>query len=224
MRGRRSIAESPTRRGDAYTRVAGRFMSAPGPSRSRPRQVARERPRRHARRGASGGPVHILRPLVAPLDRLQRRLLTALALALGTALVAAPAAFAGVFTPEHGGSPNANSINVLYWMVMILAIIIFVGVEGALLYSLFKFRARKGRVAAQIHGNTRLEIGWTVGAAVILVFISTFTFIKLPAIKNPPASLIDANGRPVATGDNVAFASTDPIAPPSGASMTIHVD
>ena len=40
-------------------------------------------------------------------------------------------------------------------------------------------------MAAQIHGNTRLEIGWTVGAAVILVFITVVTFIKLPGIKDP---------------------------------------
>jgi cytochrome c oxidase subunit 2 len=159
-----------------------------------------------------------------PTNRALRRALTALAAVLGAALLAAPAASAGIFTPQHGGSPNADSINTLYWMVMVLAIIIFVGVEGALLYSVFKFRARKGMEAAQIHGNTRLEIGWTVGAAVILVFISVFTFIKLPAIKNPPASLIDANGRPVATGDNVAFAATDPIAPPGGDAMTIRVD
>ena len=48
-----------------------------------------------------------------------------------------------------------------------------------------KFKARRGRVAAQIHGNTRLEIGWTIGAAVILVFITAVTFIKLPGIKDP---------------------------------------
>jgi cytochrome c oxidase subunit 2 len=108
-------------------------------------------------------------------------------------------------------------------MVMVLAIIIFLGVEGALWYSFFKFRARKGREAAQIHGNTRLEIGWTVGAAVILVFISVFTFIKLPSIKNAPPSLIDANGRPVAAA-NTAFAATDSIAPPKGGAMTIRVD
>jgi cytochrome c oxidase subunit II len=158
-----------------------------------------------------------------PTNRTLRRVLIALAGALGAAFLAAPAAFAGIFTPQHGGSPNADSINTLYWMVMVLAIIIFVGVEGALLYSVFKFRARKGREAAQIHGNTRLEIGWTVGAAVILVFISIFTFIKLPAIKNPPASLIDANGRPVAES-NVAYAATDNIPTPKGGAMTIKVD
>ena len=65
---------------------------------------------------------------------------------------------------------------------------VFIGVEGLLFYSLFKFRARKGAVPAQIRGNTRLEIGWTVGAAVILVVLGVFTFVKLPGIRNPPNS------------------------------------
>src|SRR3712207_8820298 len=62
------------------------------------------------------------------------------------------------------------------------------GVEGTLLWSLFRYKARRGRTAAQIHGNTKLEIGWTVGAAVILIFITAFTFIKLGDIKDPKAS------------------------------------
>ena len=61
----------------------------------------------------------------------------------------------------------------------------FVVVEGALVYSVFKFRAKKGAVAAQIHGNTRLEIGWTVGAALILVVLTVVTFIKLPSDHQP---------------------------------------
>ena len=65
---------------------------------------------------------------------------------------------------------------------------IFVAVEGALGYALVKFRARKGAVAAQIHGNTRLEVGWTVGAAVILVGLAVLTFAKLSSIQNPPNS------------------------------------
>src|SRR4051794_41408767 len=66
-------------------------------------------------------------------------------------------------------------------MVFTLALFIFAGVEGTLLYCLFRFKARRGRTAAQIHGNTKLEIGWTVGAFLILLFITAFTFIKLPA-------------------------------------------
>ena len=72
---------------------------------------------------------------------------------------------------------------------MVVAVVVFVGVEGALLYSLFKFKARRGAVAAQIRGNTRLEIGWTVGAAVILVVLAVITFIMLPgsATRRTPA-------------------------------------
>ena len=97
-------------------------------------------------------------------------------------------------------------------------------VEGALIWAFFKFRASKGRVAAQIHGNTRLEVGWTVGAGVILIFITIFTFIMLPDIKNPPASDIDANGN-ATTASNVLYASTDQPAPPKGSAfLNLRVD
>jgi cytochrome c oxidase subunit 2 len=130
--------------------------------------------------------VHILRLLV--LDGRFRRLLLALPLALAGAMLAAPAAQAGLLFPEAGGSPNADSIRTLYIMVFVLALFIFAGVEGTLLWSMWRYRARKGRTAAQIHGNTKLEIGWTVGAFLILIFITAFTFIKLPAIKDPKES------------------------------------
>ncbi len=140
----------------------------------------------------------------------------------GLALLPAAAQASWVF-PERGGSPNADRIFTLYLLIFILAWIVFLGVCGTLVWALVKFRARKGAVAAQIHGNTRLEIGWTVGAFVILVFITVFTFITLPGIKNPEASDIDENGNPVASA--IQLASTDQPDPPSGsASMNIDVD
>jgi cytochrome c oxidase subunit II len=129
---------------------------------------------------------------------------------------------AGILLPEKGVSPNADRIAELYLLIMIMAAVVFVGVEGLLIWFTLKFRARRGRVAAQIHGNTRLEVGWTIGAAVILVFITAVTFIKLPGIKDPAASKIDAEGNPVAA--NALFASTDQEAPPKGDSLKIVVD
>jgi cytochrome c oxidase subunit 2 len=152
-----------------------------------------------------------------------RRLLLALPAALAAALLAAPAAHAGFLFPESGGSPNADSIKTLYIMVFVLALFIFVGVEGTLLYSLLKYRARKGRTAAQIHGNTKLEVGWTVGAAVILIFITFFTFLKLGDIKNPKPSAVDENGNPVAMTDNIQVASTD-LQVPKGPVLRIAVN
>ena len=132
------------------------------------------------------------------------------------------AILAGLFFPDRGVSPNAEDIFTLYVLIFAMALVVFIGVQGSLIWFLFKFKARRGRVAAQIHGNTRLEIGWTVGAAVVLVFITVVTFIKLPGIKNPPASDIDASGNRVAA--NAFFASTDQKAPPKGATLNINVD
>jgi len=129
---------------------------------------------------------------------------------------------AGLLLPPDGASPNAEDIFELYLMLLIMSAVVFVGVEGLLIWFTLKYKARRGRVAAQIHGNTRLEIGWTVGAAVILVFITAVTFIKLPGIKDPAASKIDAQGNPVAA--NAFFASTDQEPPPKGATLKIVVD
>ena len=150
------------------------------------------------------------------------RLFLSLAAACGALLVAAPGAMASMFLPESGGSPNADDISTLYLLIVVLALIVFVLVEGALLYSLWKFRARKGAVAAQIHGNTRLEVSWTIAAALILVVITTVTFLKLDSIKNPVASSIDASG--TAVGSSVQYASTDQPDPPEGAVLNIKVD
>ena len=126
------------------------------------------------------------------------------------------------FTPQSGGSPNANDIDSLYKITLYIALVIFVAVEGALLYALVRFRARKGAVAAQIRGNTRLEVGWTVGAAVILLALAVVTFAKLSSIENPPNS--GPEGLQVASsGAGIEYASTDRKLPPNGKALNIHV-
>jgi cytochrome c oxidase subunit 2 len=153
-----------------------------------------------------------LRRLVAS-PRL-RALCSLVTLALAVSLVLAPDALANFLTPKAGGSPNANEIDSLYKIVLYLAAVVFVVVEGALAYSVYKFRAKKGAVAAQIHGNTRLEIGWTVAAALILVVLTVVTFIKLPSIVNPPNS--DSSGL-------VLSASLTEPSPPNGKKLTVCV-
>jgi cytochrome c oxidase subunit 2 len=55
---------------------------------------------------------------------------------------------------------------------------VFVVVEGILLYSVLRFRQRSENEAipAQIHGNTRIEILWTIAPALILLVIAVLTF------------------------------------------------
>jgi cytochrome c oxidase subunit 2 len=107
------------------------------------------------------------------------------------AALASPAvASADLIAPQdNSGSPNAVKIRTLYIITLVLGLIIFFGVEALLIYALVKFRRRRGGPApAQIRGNTPLEIGWTLGAAGILVILSVVTFIFLGGIKNPAAS------------------------------------
>ena len=138
------------------------------------------------------------------------------------ALALAGVASADLWTPESGGSPNADDIDTLYKVILVVAALIFVGVEWALVYSLVKFRARKGGVPAQIRGNTSLEIGWTVGAAVVLVVLAVVTFAMLPGIRNPPNS--DADGFPSAVVPIVKNASAVQPRPPNGRSLNITVN
>ena len=124
------------------------------------------------------------------MPRLNRRHTFAAAAlaAIVSGLLVTPDAFANLLWPEAGGSPNADRIKTLYLIVFGVGVVVFLGVEGVLLYTIVKFRARKGAVAAQIHGNTRLEISWTVGAAVILVILAVVTFVALPGIRDPENS------------------------------------
>ena len=136
------------------------------------------------------------------------------ALALGGSLIIAPSALANFITPKSGGSPNADQIDSLYKLVLYLAAVVFVIVEGALAYSVYKFRAKKNAVPTQIRGNTRLEIGWTVAAAAILIVLTVVTFVKLPSIVNPPNS--DSSGAALS-------ASLTPPTPPNGKKLTVCV-
>lgn len=149
-----------------------------------------------------------------------RRRLALAAVAVGVLCLLETSTASAFFTPQSGGSPNADKINTLYKLILGVAVVVFVGVEGALFYCLWKFKAKKGAVAAQIHGNTRLEIGWTVGAAVILVVLAGFTFAALPGIRNPQNT--GPNGYQTANG--VLTAGVTKRLPPNGKSLNIEVN
>jgi len=154
-----------------------------------------------------------------------RLLLPALLIAVGGLLALSPLASADIFSPESGASPNADAIDSLYWLLFALSVVVFLGVEGALIWCLFKFRARRGAIPAQIRGNTRLEIGWTIGAALILVVIAVVTFAQLDDIRDAPptdqAAGLQLPARPspaeTDTPDDKAF-------PANGRSLRIVVD
>src|SRR3990172_4947446 len=68
-------------------------------------------------------------------------------------------------------SPVSAAIADLHTIVLIIAAGVFLVVEGLILIAAFRFRRRPQDTGEppQIHGNTRLEIAWTVVPAIIVV-------------------------------------------------------
>jgi cytochrome c oxidase subunit II len=88
--------------------------------------------------------------------------------------------------------PQARKIDDLFFLVFWLAVGVFVLVEGLIVFAAIRYRRRPGREhPVQVHGNTKLEILWTVIPAAILVVIA------VPTIRG----IFDLSRRP--TGDVV---------------------
>jgi cytochrome c oxidase subunit II len=109
------------------------------------------------------------------------------------ALVVTGAAFGGEpgFAPVEPASPNAEGISQSYYWVAIFTGAIFVLVQGTLVWFIVRYRAdRRTREmdGAQVHGNTNLELAWTVAPVLVLVAIGSFVFYKLPGIEDVPAA------------------------------------
>ena len=103
-------------------------------------------------------------------------------------------AHAGVAAAAPGGigppAPQTDSgqaISDLYWMVFAVCAVVFIAVETALVLFIIRFRRRRGTPEGtegpQIHGNTRLEVIWTIIPAVILAAIALITLTRIPSVE-----------------------------------------
>ena len=86
----------------------------------------------------------------------------------------------------------ARRIDNLIDPVFIVAGVVFVLVEGLILLAMFKFRARPDSPEPeQIHGNTRLEVGWTLAPALILVAVAVPTIATIFDLARKPDNPIN---------------------------------
>src|SRR5207247_7205702 len=79
-------------------------------------------------------------------------------------------------------SPNGKGIYNTYIGISLLAIIVFVGVEAALLWVVIRYRRSVqpvGYAPPQVHGHTGLEIAWTIAPLVIVLAIAVYSFAEL---------------------------------------------
>lgn len=80
----------------------------------------------------------------------------------------------------HPEGPQAAQADRLWDVTFGIAAVVFVLVEGALIFILFKYREGKSNASPkQLHGHTKLELIWTAIPAVILTGIA---FMTVPVI------------------------------------------
>lgn len=72
-------------------------------------------------------------------------------------------------------STFADSIDGIFYLILVITGVIFVIVEGALLWFAIKYRHREGRTAYHTHGNTRVEAIWTAIPAALVILIGVLS-------------------------------------------------
>ncbi|MDH5804713.1 MAG: cytochrome c oxidase subunit II [Gemmatimonadota bacterium] len=86
----------------------------------------------------------------------------------------------------------AEDLDSLFMMIFWIGMGVFVLVEFGVIYIMIRFRAREGAEDPKpVHGNTMMEIAWTIAPAIIIVFITipTVQVIWKDANNNPPDAL-----------------------------------
>ena len=86
-------------------------------------------------------------------------------------------------------STYGHEIDSLFYLIYYITAVAFILVTVLMIVFLIKYREQPGRRAVYSHGNTTLEIIWTVVPAAILIvlsFMSVNTWAKIK--RNPPAT------------------------------------
>jgi len=106
-----------------------------------------------------------------PLFRKTKRWVTIVsAMLLSSLLLAA----CGENSPSilNPAGPVAASEATLFYIILGIATFIFIVVEAALVYSIFRFRERPNSPAPrQIHGSNPIELAWTIAPSIILFIV-----------------------------------------------------
>jgi len=86
-------------------------------------------------------------------------------------------------TPQNTFNPQgpfSRSVNTLIQPVFFIAALVFVFVEGLIVFAVIRFRRRSDEERPeQIHGSTKFELAWTILPALILVGVGALTISKI---------------------------------------------
>ncbi len=106
-------------------------------------------------------------------------------LALAALVVLNASAIWNSFFPPEAKSVQGQEIRNLYDIVFGIAVVIFVVVEGLIVWSVIRYRRRPGdnELPPQTHGNNLAEITWTLIPTVIVIFLFIVSWQTLNSVE-----------------------------------------
>jgi cytochrome c oxidase subunit 2 len=93
-------------------------------------------------------------------------------------------------------STQADKIDTLWDVLVIASVPVFVGVVAVVLYCVWRFRLRPGQELEDgppIHGNTQLEVIWTLIPALVILGLCTYAYFVLHDIEEAKANEMQVN-------------------------------
>jgi cytochrome c oxidase subunit II len=78
---------------------------------------------------------------------------------------------------------QGRDIRDLYNLLLVAATVVFVLVEGAIVFAVIRYRRRDDQLPPQFHGNNLLEVAWTVGPFLLVAVLFVLGWVALNRIQ-----------------------------------------
>ena len=122
---------------------------------------------------------------------------------------------ASFLTPESPASPNADEMQTIYLVMLVVAVAIAVVINGALIAAVIRFRARRGEEPVRRAAGRRVmpRVATGFGALALVVFIVGIAFAESIRDAEPsgPEGLAQASARTAQVNISPPPADTDPL-------------
>jgi cytochrome c oxidase subunit II len=93
-----------------------------------------------------------------------------------------------LLSPQSGHSPNADDLNTLYWVMLVVGLVLLIAINGALVALVMRFRSERGRQPRRLVVRRPAQFGAAGAFAVLALVIFVIGVIETHNAKQVEAS------------------------------------
>jgi cytochrome c oxidase subunit 2 len=90
-------------------------------------------------------------------------------------------------------TPEGQSIGTLFYWVLWLCGVLFVGIHAIMIYFAIAYRKGNRDSTPHTHGHLGVEVTWTIIPTLIMVFLGIYTFNVYASVIDPPEDPLEVN-------------------------------